>query len=192
MSDEGYIDYFAVLQLAPDCKPGEVRKQYKKLMKDLLIDISRATLTPATRDEYLLKMATLNAAFFILRDNGRREQFAEDRERVVALEEEWRAAAASGQDTDRLRRSYDGALRHFLSTYMEERMLEAGRDPECVEASHWDPAHERHAGRVLRHYRQRQYHQIHERLPFHLITEPRIDWDERAAFASELLAAGDR
>jgi hypothetical protein len=71
---------------------------------------------------------------------------------------------------------------------MEELVLEAGRDPECVEASHWDPAHERHASSVLRHHRQRLYHQIHERLPYYDITRPEIDWEERARTASAMLA----
>jgi curved DNA-binding protein CbpA len=191
MTQEGYIDYFAVLKLPAECKPGEVRKEYKRLMKDLLIEIARVEITPARRDKYLLDMAQLNAAFYILRDNELREKYVQDRNRVMELEDEWRAAVEKvAPEADGLRRKYDGAVRHFLSTYMEELVLEAGRDPECVEASNWDPAHERHASRVLRHYRQRQYQAIHERLPYVQITKPEIDWAERGRTAA-LLIAGD-
>jgi curved DNA-binding protein CbpA len=193
MCEQGYVDYFAVLELEPECKPGEVRKNYKKMMKDLVIKISKVAqgegLTDNTRDHYLLDMARLNTAFYILRDNERRERYVADRQRLIALEEEWREAIEQKRDTtETLRRAYDSAVRHFLTTYMEELMLEAGRDAECVEASRWDPAHERHASRVLRHFRQRQYHEIHERLPYYLVTKPQIDWDERARTVSAILA----
>lgn len=188
MSESGYIDYFALLGLTADAKPGEVRNSYKKAMKNLVADISQAQITPDRRDRFLLNMAQLNAAFYILRDKERRAQYEADRTKVIALEEEWRSAADAGSDQESIRRSYDGALKHFLSTYMEELILEAGRDPDCVEASHWDPSHERHAGRVLRHYRQRQYQEIHERLPFYDITKPVIDWDERAKTVAALAA----
>ena len=192
MSDKGYINYFEVLGLPEDCKPGEVRKTYRKAMKDLVLEIARVEITGDRRDKYLLDMAKLNAAYYILRDNDRRRQYVEDRNKVMRLEEEWRRAAneASEEEADRLRRSFDAALRHFLSTYMEELMLEAGRDRECVEASNWDPSHERHASRVLRHYRQRLYTEIHERLPYYEVTEPHINWDERSRTVGELLAAG--
>ena len=66
-------------------------------------------------------------------------------------------------------------------------MLEAGRDRDCVETSHWDPYHERHASRVLRHYRQRLYHEVRERLPYHEVSKPEVDWDERARTVAVLL-----
>jgi hypothetical protein len=195
MSEQGYIDYFEVLDLSHECKPGEVRKQYKNLMKDLVIEIARAAkegMTDEKRDRYLLAMAKLNTAFYILRDNERRQRYVEDRERVISLEDQWREAVEAGQENQEgLRRAYDAAVRHFLATYMEEYMLEAGRDAECVEASRWDAAHERHASGILRHYRQRQYHEIHERLPYYLITKPDIAWPERAqAVASVLTGKG--
>jgi hypothetical protein len=177
MSDQGYINYFSVLDLEEDCKPGEVRKNYKKKMKSLIMEIGRVEITQERRDTYLLDLATHNASYYILRDNARREQYLSDRKNVMGLESAWgEAVASNSEEMDGLRRKFDGALRDFLSAYMEELMLEAGRDPECVEASRWDPAHERHASRVLRHYRQRLYHEIHERLPFHDVTEPVIDW----------------
>lgn len=192
MSEEGYINYFEVLDLPQDCKPGEVRKNYKGLMKDLVIEIAKAAkegMTDSKRDRYMLEMAKLNTAYFVLRDNERRDRYMQDRDRVISLEDQWRAAVESGEgDQDGLRRGYDAAVRHFLSTYMEESMLEAGRDAECVEASHWDPAHERHASGVLRHYRQRLYHEIHERLPYYLVTKPEIDWSERSKAVGQLLA----
>ncbi|MCH7719335.1 MAG: hypothetical protein IIB21_07675 [Chloroflexi bacterium] len=70
-----------------------------------------------------------------------------------------------------------------------EAMLEAGRDKECVDSSHWDAAHERHASAILRHYRHRLYHDVLERLPFYEVTKPEIDWDERARIVSSLLSA---
>ncbi len=189
MVAEGYIDYFAVLEIAPDANPGEVRKSYKKLMKELVIEISEAQLTEERRNQYLLKMAQMNAAFYILRDEARRAKYVEDRDSAIQLEQDWSIAVESKTDeAEPLRRKYDAQLKHFLSTYMEELVLEAGRDPECVEISHWDANHERHASRVLRHYRQRLYHRIHERLPFYDITRPEIDWDERARTVSSVLA----
>lgn len=187
--DTNYIDYFGILELPEDCKPGEVRKNYKKLMKDLVMEIHQAQITEDRRDKYLLSMAQLNAAFYILRDNAKREQYVADRKQVMELEEQWRAAdTGDPEKSDRLRRQFDAALRHFLSLYLEELMLEAGRDKECVEASHWDPYHERHASRVLRHYRQRLYHQIHERLPYYDVTKPNVNWDERSRTVAALLA----
>lgn len=190
MSAEGYIDYFKMLELGPAANPGEVRKNYKRLIKDLVMEISQTQqLTEVKRNAFLLRMAQLNAAFYILRDETRRANYVEDRERAIRLEEEWsQAVEAKAENAEPLRRQFDSALRHFLSTYMEELMLEAGRDAECVEASHWDPGHERHASSVLRHHRQRLYHQIHERLPFYDITKPQIDWDERARSAAAMLA----
>lgn len=192
-ADKSYVDYFATLGLTADCKPGEVRKNYKKMMRDLVVEIHQTELSGERRDAYLLKMAQMNAAFYILRDNDRRERYVEDRKRVIALEREWRQAANAAADpakTESLRRAFDNALRHFLSTYMEELMLEAGRDPECVEASGWDPYHERHASRVLRHHRQRLYHQIHERLPYYDVTPPQLDWEERRRTAATIIAEG--
>lgn len=183
MSDELYIDYFAVLNLPEDCKTGDVKKNYKKLMKDLLLEIHNITsLTPAELDHYLLKMAMLNAGFYILRDDERRNNYITHRKRVIELEKKWCEVAEQkpdSQEADRLRREYDRALQDFLTKYMEELVLEAGRDKECVETSNWDPFHERHASRVLRHYRQKLYSQIHERLPYYDVTKPEINWDER-------------
>ena len=74
------------------------------------------------------------------------------------------------------------------SKYVEEMMLTAGHDKECVEHSHWDEAHERHAFRILRHYRQGLYQKILERLPFAEVTRPDIDWDERRRTVLGILA----
>ena len=180
MTDDGYINYFHVLELEDDCKAGEVRNNYKRLIKKLLMEIGRTQITDSRRDTFLLDLAKHNAAFYILRDNDLRQQYVEDRNTVIALEHAWHEAVKQHADTlDNDRRKFDAALRHFLSRYMEELMLEAGRDKECVEASHWSRAHERHASRVLRHFRQRLYHAIHERLPYYDITEPQVDWEER-------------
>jgi len=189
--DGGYIDYFSLLHLPHDCKQGEVRNAYKKLVRELVSEIARVEITADRRDKYLLDLATLNAAFYILRSSALRDDYVADRNKVMTLEEQWRAAMASGAgEADRFRREFDAALRHFLSRYLEELVLEAGRDPECVEASHWDAHHERHGSRVLRHFRQQLYHQIHERLPYYDVTEPVIDWAERAQTVRETLAAG--
>ena len=191
MSDQGYINYFDVLGVSDTCKAGEVRNSYKKATKQLLMEIGRTTITGSRRDTFLLEIAKLNAAYYILRDNARRQQYIEDRARIISLEEQWHeAAAANSEEVDSLRRAYDGTLRQFLSKYMEELMLEAGRDRECVEASRWSRAHERHASRVLRHFRQRLFNEIHERLPYYEITPPEIDWDERAKWVASVLADG--
>ena len=191
MSDKGYVNYLEILELDESARPGDVRKNYKRLMKDLVMEIARVEITQERRDRYLLGMAKLNAAFYILRDNESREIYWQARKEIMTLEAEWRNAVESGiEDTNTLRRMYDAKLRHFLSRYVEETMLEAGRDKECVEASNWDAAHERHASRLLRHYRQSLYQQILERLPYFEVTPPRIDWDERTRTIAAILSQG--
>jgi curved DNA-binding protein CbpA len=191
MIDDGYVNYFEVLELGEDCKPGEVRTNYKRLIKDLLQEIGRAQITESRRDAFLLDIAKHNAAFYILRDNELRQRYAEDRAAVVTLEDAWhKAEAENPAELDTCRRKFDAALRHFLSRYMEELVLQAGRDKECVEASHWSRAHERHASRVLRHFRQRVYHQIQERLPYYEVTRPEVDWNERKALVNSMLKQG--
>ena len=193
MTDEGYVNYFEILGLQDTAKPGEVRKNYKQMMKDLVMEIARVEITEDRRARYLLDMAKLNAAFYILRDNETRETYWTSRQELIALEAEWaEAAQGGGANSDLLRRSYDGRLRHFLSRYVEEAMLEAGRDKECVEASNWDSAHERHASRILRHYRHNLYQVILKRLPYSEVTPPEIDWDERGRTVSRLLGEGVR
>lgn len=188
MTDDGYINYFHVLELAEDCKPGEVRNNYKRLIKKLLMEIGRTQITDSRRDTFLLDIAKHNAAYYILRDNDLRQHYIDDRKAVIALEAAWHEAVEHTSDAlDSSRRKFDAALRHFLSRYMEELMLEAGRDKECVEASHWSRAHERHASRVLRHFRQRLYNEIHERLPYYEITKPEVDWEERKSLVKNTL-----
>lgn len=186
--DSGYIDYRMVLELPEKYKPADVIRTYKKKMKNLVIEISQSKVAQEQRDQYLLLMAQLNAAFYIFRDRQRGETYLRDRDEVVALEAEWQQVAQDVEKSDVMRRKYDQALRSFLARYMEELVLEAGRDPDCMEQSGWDAAHERYAARVLRKYRQQRYHKIHERLPYYEITPPSIDWSERATFIDDLLA----
>jgi hypothetical protein len=192
MSEDGYVNYFEILALDESAKPGDVRKNYKKMMKDLIMEIARVEITGERRDRFLLEMAKFNAAFYVLRDNEVRETYWRQRAEVIQLESQWCEAAQNGDAaTDALRRSFDSKLRHFLSRYVEEAMLEAGRDKEAVEASNWDAAHERHASRILRHYRHNLYQQILDRLPYWEITTPRIDWVEREKAVAAMLA-GER
>ena len=190
-SESGSVDYLEILGLPPDFKPADVRRNYRKKIKDLLAEITGQVMTEDRRNQYLLQIAQINAAFYILRDKDLAEKYLADREEVMSLEAAWQQAAGDAEAADGGRRRFDQALRHFLSTYLEEIMLQAGRDAECVENSGWDPAHERHASSVLRHYRQRLYHQIHERLPYYDVTRPEVDWAERAAFVRTLLRGGN-
>ena len=195
MSEQGYVNYFEILGLGLDesAKPGEVRMNYKHMMKDLVMEIARVEITEERRAHYLLEMAKLNAAFYILRENDTKEAYWEARGQLIALEAQWRQAVETdAPDSDTMRRTYDTRLRHFLSRYIEEAMLEAGRDKGCVEASHWNEAHERHASRILRHYRQGLYQQILERLPYWEVTPPKIDWEKRSRTVAALLAGKDR
>jgi len=194
MDEDVYINYFSVLGLDEECKTGDVRKNYKKMMKDLILEIHSTEVTPDRLDQYLLTMAKLNAGFYILRDEERRNAYVEHRKKVIQLEKQWREKGEkdpSSPEADQLRREYDRVLRDFLTKYMEELVLEAGRDKECVETSNWDAHHERHASRVLRHYRQKLYSQIHERLPYYDVTKPNIDWSEREQTAEQILQ-GDK
>jgi len=192
MSEDGYVNYFEILGLDESAKPGDVRKNYRKMMKNLIMEIARVEITGERRDRYLLGMAKLNAALYVLRDNEMRESYWRQRAEVIQLESQWREAAQNGDPaTDGLRRSFDSKLRHFLSRYVEEAMLDAGRDKEAVEASNWDAAHERHASRILRHYRHNLYQQILDRLPYWEITTPHIDWAEREKTVAAILA-GER
>lgn len=188
MQDEGYVNYFQALDLPDSAKPGEVRKAYKQKMKDLVFEIARVQITEERRERYLLEMAKLNAAFYLLRDNESRDRYWAEREEAIQLENQWREAAdQQAPNADDCRRAFERKVRDFLTRYMEETMLEAGRDKECVEASHWDPAHEAHASRILRHYRQSAYQVILERLPYHEVTPPQVDWTERKQTVASIL-----
>jgi hypothetical protein len=188
--ESGYVDYFEILELGPEAKPGDVRKSYRRKMKDLLVEISSVEITEERRARYLLEMAKLNAAAYILREADTREAYWKEREELIRLERCWNEADEQGSpETDRLRKEFDSRIRGFLSKYVEEAMLAAGRDKECVEASNWDAAHERHAFRILRHYRQSLYQRILERLPYAEVTRPNVDWDERGRFVASVLAA---
>ncbi len=198
---KGYVDYFDILGLDETAKPGEVRKNYRQRMKDLVMEIARVEITEERRSHYLLEMAKLNAAFYLLRETATRDAYWTLREEMVALEQRWRtvcrgltnceAADKDSPEADTARRTYDSKLRHFLSRYVEEAMLESGRDKECVEASNWNVAHERHASRILRHYRQNLYQEILERLPYYEVTAPRIDWEERKRTVAAVLGGKD-
>jgi curved DNA-binding protein CbpA len=192
MSEAGYVNYYEILGVPAGANPGEVRKTYRREMKRLLVEISRSQMTSERRTHFLLEMAKLNAASFILRDKDRREQYWTVRQELIDLEEKWRQVRDDLEQSERYRKQFDGKVRHFLSKYVEESMLEAGRDPECVEASHWDPAHERHATRILRHYRHRLHQDILERLPYFEVTPPSIDWTERERRVAALLGEGAR
>ena len=189
MSDAGYVNYFEIFGLDENANPGEVRKSYKRKMKELVGEIARVEITEEKRVHYLLEMAKLNAAVYVLRDKAKREAYWSERQELIELEEKWRAAGDDDPEAnDALRRAFDSKVRSFLSKYIEETVLEAGQDKEVVEASHWDPAHTRHAARLLRHYRHRLYQEILERLPYYEVTTPSIDWDERSATVAGLIA----
>lgn len=186
--EEGYIDYYGIVGVSPDAKPGEVRKEYRRRMKDLVYEIGEVEITEERRARYLLEMAKLNAAYYVLGNAARREAYTTERDALIALEEQWRVAVEqNAPEADSLRREFDRRIRSFLSKYIEEAMLDAGRDRECVEASNWNEAHERHAFRILRHYRQSLYQKILERLPYVEVTPPQVDWAERARAVASIL-----
>ena len=189
MAIEGYINYYETLDLEEGANPGEVRKTYKRKIKALVGEIARVEITADRRSRYLLDMAQLNAAVYILRDKEKRDVYWRLRQELIDLETKWiEETKKSTEAGNELRRAFDGKVRYFLSKYVEETMLEAGRDKECFENSHWDPAHERYAFRILRNYRHGLYHQILQRLPFYEVTEPEIDWAERAQAVAGLLS----
>ncbi|GJM27244.1 MAG: hypothetical protein DHS20C16_36590 [Phycisphaerae bacterium] len=190
--DQGYVNYFDLLGVNESAKPGEVRKVYRRKMKDLINEIGRVEVTAELRSRYFLEIAKLNAALLILRDTDEQAAYWSERTALIELEERWRNAAESGsEDAESIAREFDRRVRAWLSKYLEDMMLAAGRDKECVEASAWDRAHERHAARTLREFRHRQYRAILERLPFVDVTTPEIDWDERRAVVASVLSAAD-
>ncbi len=187
-SEAGYINYFERLGLANDAHPGEVRKAYKKLMKQLVQEIAQVEVTADRRAQFMLQMATLNAAVFVLKDKERREAYWAERQALIELEAEWCGLDDSDEARhDVLRPKFDSEVRSFLSKYVQEMPLNAGSDHEVLEASHWDVAHARHATQLLRQYRHHLHHDILERLPYHEVTEPKIDWSERQKTVAELL-----
>ncbi len=189
MCDKGYVNYFEILGLDEHAKPGDVRKTYRRRMKELVGEIARVEITEERRAHYLLEMAKFNAALYVLRDTPIREAYWEARQEVIDLERQWRESEASDEAAaPKLRRTFDRKVRDFLSKYVEELMLDAGRDKECVDASHWDVAHERHAFRILRHYRHRLYKEILERLPLADVTPLQVDWDKRARVVRQVIA----
>lgn len=193
MSDAGYINYFEILGVTENANPGEVRKNYKRRMKELVSEIAREEITDDRRAHYLLEMAQLNAAVHVLRDKDKRAAYWDERSELIALEEEWCGLGDGDPEaSDRLRRRFDGGVRSFLSKYIEEATLEAGQDKEVRESSHWNDAHARHATRILRHYRQRLYQDILERLPYYEVTRPVIDWEERRATIGGLIEEATR
>lgn len=188
--DAGYVNYFSILGVSEDAKPGDVRKEYRSKMKALVTEIHQKVITPQLLAHYTLEMAKLNAALVILREMDDRQAYWNARKNVMELEVRWIEAVQSGSgDTDRFRREFEAACKDFLSRYVEELMLAAGRDKECVEASGWNPGQERHATRILRHYRHLLNLDILKRLPYTEVTSPHVDWQERERTVAALVAA---
>jgi curved DNA-binding protein CbpA len=193
MPESGYINYYELLGLTNGAKPGEARNAYKKRIKSLIADFTAEEQTRDRVNAFVLEMAQLNAAVYVLRDNTRREAYWAERTELIALEEEWVAMGdISSPESDALRRDFDTKIRAFLSKYVEEMTLEAGTDKHVVEASQWGEGHARHATRLLRLLRHNLYHQILERLPYHQVTRPQIDWTERQSTVAELIAGESR
>ncbi len=187
-SNAGYVNYFETLGLADGANPGEARKVYKRMMKKLVQDIARTEITPDKRSAFILDVARLNAACFVLKDKDRREIYWAEREALIAMETEWCALDESDTEAhEKIRSNFDSRVRSFLSKYVEEMTLTAGQDREILEASRWDEAHARYATSLLRYYRQHLYNDILERLPYHEVTKPKIDWVERQSTVVELL-----
>ena len=191
MSEAGYINYYEILGLRDNANPGEVRNTYRTKMKALVQEIKRSTITDDRRAQFILEMAKLNGAVIVLRDNARREAYWRQREELVELEKRWCEAAGRDPDpekTDVLRREFDGRIRSFLSKYVEEAMLEAALDKDVAETSGWNVYYSRYALNLLRHYRHLLYHDILERLPYHVVTRPEMDWDDRAKFVERVIS----
>lgn len=186
--ETGYINYFELLGLENGANPGEVRKTYKRLMKRLLQEVGQAEVTPGRRAQFMLQMANLNAAVFVLKDKERREAYWTERQALIDLEARWCALDESDQDAhNTLRGEFDNGVRSFLSRYVQEMPLNAGTDHEVIEASRWDVAYARHATQLLRQYRHHLYNDILERLPYHEVTKPQVDWSERQTVVTQLL-----
>lgn len=184
----GYINYFEILGVDENAKAGEIRKQYRLRIQALVAEIRKSQITEAKRAQFLLEMAKLNAAVLVLRDKDKKEQYLTERQELMDIEQDYIAAEEEGPAVlEKIRARYESRMRSFMTRYAEEMMLAAGQDKDCVEASGWDAAHERHASRILRQYRHRLQHQIMERLPYTEITRPEIDWDDRRSFVQSVV-----
>ena len=84
--ESGYVNYFEILGLDEDAKPGEVRKVYRRQMKELVGEIARVEITQERRAHYLLERATLNAGLCLLRDQGSRDRYWRERNELIDLE----------------------------------------------------------------------------------------------------------
>lgn len=187
-SDAGYINYFEILGLEDGANPGEVRNSYKKTMKKLMQELSSGKVAQDKQNQFLLDMARLNAAVYVLKDQERREAYVADRQELIDLEATWCASDQSDyEQNNRYRAEFDMKVRSFLSKYVEETTLTAGMDKEVAEASQWGPGHSRAATSLLRYFRHHLYNEILERLPYHEVTEPKIDWDERKSTIAAML-----
>ena len=111
MPDTGYVNYFEILDLDETAKQGEVRKNYKNKMKHLVMEIATVEITEGRRAHYLREMAKLNAAFYILRDNDKREAYWRQRSDLMALAEEWRQAVEA--KTAEAQKAFDGVLENL-------------------------------------------------------------------------------
>lgn len=188
-SDAGYVNYFADLGLKEDAHTGEVRKVYRRAIKKLVADATQGgPMSQSRQNKYLLDMSRLNAALYVLKDKDLRETYLNERNELIELEKTWRETPDDDIElNNRYRVEFETKVKSFLSKYVEEMTLTAGQDKEVMEASNWDAAHARHATALLRYYRQHLYQDIRERLPYHEVTEPKIDWTERENTIASIL-----
>lgn len=186
--EAGYVNYFGDLGLNEDAHTGEVRKVYKRAIKKLVSEATQGPMSQAKQNKYLLDMSRLNAALYVLKDKDLREAYQNERNELIELEKLWCEAPKDDFElNNKYRAEFETNVKSFLSKYVEEMTLTAGQDKEVVETSNWDAAHARHATALLRYYRHHLYQDILERLPYHQVTEPKVDWDERAKTISSIL-----
>jgi chromosome segregation ATPase len=80
MPKEEFIDWYEILEVAPNATKNEIKKQHRKLAKIYHSDLDNA-INDEEKEEFENKMRLINQAWNILRDDDKRKEFDEERKK---------------------------------------------------------------------------------------------------------------